>query len=218
MNRKEVQDVGLFFFGKMSASISHELKNVLAIINENAGLAEDLIAMAEKGRPLDVSRIKSLASKVKDQVKRGDEIVKTMNKFAHSADMPKASIIPTEFLDLVAALSRRLAAIKGFELEVFCDKGLREVVTNPFFLENLLWSFIEHAIADTGEEKKLTLFAEESDGKLRLGLRRSRFQPGSLGKAFPGERELDLAEVIGGEIGIDPEKGELFFLLSKASE
>ena len=43
MNRNRVQDGGLFFFGKMSASISHELKNVLAIINENAGLAEDLM-------------------------------------------------------------------------------------------------------------------------------------------------------------------------------
>ena len=32
---------GLQFFGKMSASISHEIKNVLAIINENTGLIED---------------------------------------------------------------------------------------------------------------------------------------------------------------------------------
>ena len=32
---------GFQFFGKMSASISHEIKNALAIINENAGLLED---------------------------------------------------------------------------------------------------------------------------------------------------------------------------------
>ena len=33
---------GIQFFGKMAASISHEIKNVLAIINENAGLLEDI--------------------------------------------------------------------------------------------------------------------------------------------------------------------------------
>ena len=39
---------GLQFFGKVSASISHELKNVLAIINENAGLLEDPRAMLNR--------------------------------------------------------------------------------------------------------------------------------------------------------------------------
>jgi hypothetical protein len=33
---------GLQFFGKISASVSHEIKNVLAVIGENAGLLEDL--------------------------------------------------------------------------------------------------------------------------------------------------------------------------------
>jgi len=54
----------LKFFGKMTASISHELKNVLAIINENAGLLEDLCAMAEKGRPVDPVRIKPCPEKL----------------------------------------------------------------------------------------------------------------------------------------------------------
>ncbi len=217
MTRNVVESVGLVFFGKMSASISHELKNVLAIINENAGLTEDLIALAGKGRTLDVSRIKSLAAKVKDQVKRGDDIVKTMNKFAHSVDREKASIIPIEFLDLVAALSRRLASTKGFELDVFCDKGLPEVITSPFPLENLLWLFIERAISGAGGGRKLVLFAEESGGKVRLGLRRSPSQLGIADQGFPDEREQCLAEAVGGEIGIDSEKGEIFFLLSKAS-
>ena len=42
---------GLQFFGKVSASIAHEIKNVLAIINENAGLLEDLTFAARKERP-----------------------------------------------------------------------------------------------------------------------------------------------------------------------
>ena len=37
----EEMGTGLQFFGKMTASISHEIKNVMAIINESAGLLDD---------------------------------------------------------------------------------------------------------------------------------------------------------------------------------
>jgi len=43
------KDDSLRFFGKIVASISHEIKNVMAIINEKAGLIKDLTLMAEKG-------------------------------------------------------------------------------------------------------------------------------------------------------------------------
>jgi hypothetical protein len=41
----------LAFFGKVNASISHELKNVMAIISETAGLLGDLSEMARGGHP-----------------------------------------------------------------------------------------------------------------------------------------------------------------------
>jgi len=51
-------ETGLQFFGKMTASISHEIKNVLAIINENAGLLEDLALMADGGAEIEPQRLK----------------------------------------------------------------------------------------------------------------------------------------------------------------
>ena len=77
---------GLQFFGQISASISHELKNVLGIINENAGLLEDLTFMADRGVPLDPVRLKAMAESVKKQVGRANAIIGNMNRFAHSAD------------------------------------------------------------------------------------------------------------------------------------
>ncbi len=54
-----IAETGLQFFGEMSASISHEIKNVLAIVNENAGLLEDLTLMADRGKPIDPARLKT---------------------------------------------------------------------------------------------------------------------------------------------------------------
>ena len=83
---------GVRFFGEMSASISHEIKNVLAIVNENAGLLQDMVMMIEKGMPLSPERLSGLARSIVRQVKRGDRIVKDMNRFAHSADHPAETV------------------------------------------------------------------------------------------------------------------------------
>jgi hypothetical protein len=48
-----IAETGLQFYGKITASVSHEIKNVLAIINENAGLLEDFTFMADRGKPID---------------------------------------------------------------------------------------------------------------------------------------------------------------------
>ena len=112
------EETALRFFGKMSASISHEIKNVLAIINENAGLLEDYNLMAEKGIPLNPERLKTLAETVMTQIKRADVIVKNMNKFAHSVDDAKKTVDVREVLELVRALSSRFAAMRGVVLDL----------------------------------------------------------------------------------------------------
>ena len=62
-------EIGLQFFGKMTASISHEIKNVLAIINENAGLLEDLALLAGRGAAIDPQRLTNMSQAVMKQVK-----------------------------------------------------------------------------------------------------------------------------------------------------
>ena len=74
-NDRSSEYEGLKFFGKINASISHEIRNTLAVINENAGLIKDLILMSEKGHPLDVGRIAGRVEKVLEQVKRTDGII-----------------------------------------------------------------------------------------------------------------------------------------------
>ena len=108
---------GLQFFGKMSASISHEIKNVLAIINENAGLLEDFTLMAETGGPIEMERFKTVAGKIKNQVGRADGIVKNLSRFAHSADDFTEEIDLNEVLGFVVSLSSRLADMQGIALE-----------------------------------------------------------------------------------------------------
>jgi signal transduction histidine kinase len=205
---------GLAFFGKMSASISHEIKNVLAIINENAGLTEDLVALSERGRPLDPVRIKALAGKVRDQVKRGDDIVKNMNLFAHSVDRQQCEVAPFDLLNLSAALSRRLALIKGFDIELDCKKDIPPINTSPFLLYNLLWLFIERAMAEGGGGK-LVMWAEESEGSLKMGVRRYPFARQAEAGSFPAEAERSLAKALGADLYMDASGGDMHLCIRR---
>ncbi len=45
MNNRDLSETA--FMGKITAAITHEMKNVLAIIKESAGLMEDLLSVAK---------------------------------------------------------------------------------------------------------------------------------------------------------------------------
>jgi signal transduction histidine kinase len=133
----------LKFFGRISASISHELKNSLSIVNENAGLLEDLARLTEKGRSLDVERVKTLSASIGRQVKRTDQIIRNMNKFAHSVDMEIKSIDIQEYLELIAAVSARLLAARNITLELISPPRRADVTTSPIFLLYLFWHLLD---------------------------------------------------------------------------
>ena len=148
---------GLHCFGSISASVSHELKNALAIINENAGLLEDLSFMAGKGLPLDPAKLKSIAANIGKQIQRADSIIRNMNRFAHSTDDTVKRIDLGETMALTVALSSRLAAMKCITLIFKPPTQTIYVTTHLFYLENLIWLYIKEILERTDTEKEITL-------------------------------------------------------------
>ncbi len=196
-------DTALKFFGNMTASISHEVKNVLAIINENAGLLGDLCVMAEKGHPIDPARIKTASQKIIKQVQRGDTIIKNLNKFAHSIDEPDCDVNINEILFLILGLSERTAVMRGVKLEI--DEKAEPVVvtTNPFLLETLVWFFLDYAMCAAGKEKTVCFNAEKKQDKAVIVFSKLKGLPGLQPDNFPGEREKALLATLSAEATID---------------
>jgi C4-dicarboxylate-specific signal transduction histidine kinase len=208
-NWEVLGEAGLRFFGKMSASISHEIKNALAIINESAGLLEDLSLRAEKGIPVDPERLKKQSSTIVKQVRRMDSIIQNMNRFAHSIDEPLKTIDLAETVTLVTNLSIRLAAMRGLALAYQVPSAPVMIRTSPFFLENLLWLCLDFAMKAAGAGKTINLFIEKVEGKGRV-----RFTPLDRisdipGQEFSGEPVKGLLAALQAELNIDDGKHEL---------
>lgn len=153
---EDIAQTGLGFFGKITASISHELKNRMAVINEEAGLLEDLVSMAERGASTDLERLKRVSSAVKQQVAMGDRVLQNMNRFAHSVDHSHCTVEIGSLLDMIAALAARQAGLKGVPLEVV-PTAPAVLTTAPFMLMNLIWLCIESflSVSDPGGAIKL---------------------------------------------------------------
>ncbi len=206
---------GLQFFGKMSASISHDIKNVLAVINENAGLLEDLCLMAEKGRPIDPARLKRLAGDIQEQIRRGDRIVTGMNRLAHSPDEASAEVDLAELLELLTALAVRLAAARGVQVLVNRPAAAVRITTSPFLLLNLLWLCLDDAMAAAGPGRGIDLAAEAAADGARIrfcGLERLKDDPAASPSAGPQEA---LCRILGAQLSLDPGSKEMILILAK---
>jgi len=207
----EQSESGLQFFGKMTASISHEIKNVMAIVNESAGLLEDYTIMAEKGMPIDPGRLKTVSQRVATQIQRADLIIKNLNRLAHSVDEFEKSVGIIETLELAVGLAGRFADMKGVKLNFQPPSDFPTVITSPFHLLNLIWQILDFAMDATGTEKAVGLTFETNPRSVDI-----RFNGiGSATYPPPAAKAAALLRVLGAKIHHDMEKGEIILILPK---
>jgi C4-dicarboxylate-specific signal transduction histidine kinase len=154
----------------MTASISHEIKNALAIINENGGLLGDLALLMEKGRPLEPERLKTLSGNIRRQVQRADDIIRRLNRFAHSAHEPAVTTDIREILDFTVALAARLATMKGVTMAVAPGPPV-QLEVSPFLLENLLWLCLKHLFVVTEGSQTVEFATAAADANVLVSLR-----------------------------------------------
>lgn len=209
---------GLRFFGLISASLSHEIKNALAVISESAGLAEDLLLMAEKGAPMDVPRFMKSIQKIQAHVMRTDGIVKNMNTFAHSMDEPVRRADVGEILALTAALTRRLMDMQGITLRLDEPAEPAALVTAPFYLKSLLWLLLEFAMEHRGGEDTLNLSAEKEEKRIRIRLSGLEGLKSSPSLRIPEDKVQPLLDRLNAKLQWQAEKGVLVLALADLPE
>ena len=218
---KEIDLTGitdLQFFGKISASISHEIKNVLAIINENAGLLEDLTMMADRGTPLDPARLKTMAETVQQQIRRADGIVKNMNRFAHSVDQTITTVDLAQTIELLIAITARFAAMKGVQVDLHLPETPVSIQTDPFHLMNLLWLCLDFSMSVSGDDKRLELVANETEDGACILFGKLDGLTESLPDSFPSDRVKTLLETLEADMKTDLEHGKIKIRIGRQLE
>ena len=163
-----LREKGFGFFGAMTASLSHEINNVYAIINELSGLLGDFCYAAEQGSPLDVERLKGTSQRIGAQVERGQEYVKRLNRFAHTVDDGQATVVLNETVDAIATLCRRLAKLRRVEIEVQLPEESPTLQGSAFDLQHIVFRCIDIVMDASAEGDVIGIGVEPNGDGVRL--------------------------------------------------
>ncbi|NCC76946.1 MAG: HAMP domain-containing histidine kinase [Clostridia bacterium] len=188
-------------FGKISAAVSHDLKNVLAIVNENAGLLDDLALRASKGGEIPPDRLGTATARIIKQVKRGDTVLKNLNRFAHSTDVPVGQVNVAEMVQLVVDLAGRQVAMK--ELTVTVAPSEAVVTTCVVYLESLVYLLLRRIIETLPRRESVEIGLDSQGQMVEICLA----NPGGLAllpeAGFPDGQEQALMQWLGVEIKVE---------------
>lgn len=204
---KETENIcagGLTFFGRTNRFISHELKNILAIISETLGLIDELLELAGTGRELKPGKLRSLSRSVIEEVERANEIIKNMNTFGHSVDELFGEVDLRQTISLMIRLLRLDPSSRKTEIH-FQESDIYMVYGSPFFLGNLIYQLLNYSVAQAAPESVIKITISPGDSGIRITL------AGLAGKnrsALPGGT-ASLAQALSAGLAFDDRAGTI---------
>lgn len=134
------------FLGKVTASVSHELQNVLAIIKETSGLMEDIVSLHQGAVPPELAeKLSTCISSVMKQIDRGVGITSNLNGFAHTTDSLSESVDLLEVIERVVFLTKRLFLNEGLEVKIADSDPSISILTEPVLFQALVYKSIRYS-------------------------------------------------------------------------
>jgi C4-dicarboxylate-specific signal transduction histidine kinase len=191
---------GVAFFGAIGASLSHELNNVFATINELAGLLQDLAEAGERREPPSPARLKHLAARITAQVERGQQLSKQRNRLAHCVDSRWSQIDAGGVAEETVALCGRFARLRKVSLKCSVPESPVTVHSDPFQLRHALWRCLEVALCSTQAGGSVHLEVSATADEVRLRVSGSSAAQAESEVAEKANQLALLVEALGGRL------------------
>jgi len=190
-NNRSLHEMELAFFGTITASVSHELNNVLSIINEYSGLLDDLVAADKKGIPLESEKINKIAQNIVDQIKREQNIIKLLNRFAHRVDSPVVQFNLNDLANDIVRLSRRFALLKKVALEITLPQESINMTNNPFGVQHAIFSCLNLALDFSNPNDTISTIFDKEQSQVIISVTSRPFE-----KNEQSEKKLEIISLI----------------------
>lgn len=207
--QNDVSVLCLEAFSKISATVTHEIKNTLSIINENAGYMSDLALLAGDDSGVPSQKVVDAAASIEKQVARSNRIVKNLNRFAHSGDTPISKANLSELLQLMIDLTSRQAASAAITVnlrcpgDIFVTTGLLQLETLIFYI---LQSFYDVAAAGSSLDIDVQLVGDDVEI-----CHRGELQNHGFDSTLSWDKGLKLADYLGGNLSTNDTSVSLTF-------
>jgi signal transduction histidine kinase len=159
-----LKDQEIAYMGRVTAGMTHEFKNVLAIIRESSGLLEDLLTIGQARSFPQREKFLKVLGTIQEQVQRGVDLATHLNRFAHSMDEPWAAVELNEVLGHTLHLLERFARIKKVQLRLVRDSEELIVNTDPFRVRMAVSLCIDSLLETSGEGGEIVIRPRWEEG------------------------------------------------------
>lgn len=158
------------FFGRMTADLTHEIKNILAIIQESAGLMEDITAISPPAEKRFQEKFNNALRAIRAQLQRGMELTTLFNRFAHIPDSSRAEIDLVDAVRNMHDLAGRFARMKCVELAaVNIGADPVRLEANPVGVYLAIFSGIDCCLSVLPAQTSIALVPAHRNGKPAVG-------------------------------------------------
>ena len=140
------------FIARMTASTTHELRNVLAVVKESAGLVEDLTLAFQQRGPVNPDKMLHATRRIDAQVTRAADLLTSLNRLAHGLDHPEEQLDLEQHARHVAFLCQRFTRLRRLRLELEADGAHRTVRANALRVLMVLTAAVDCCVELLPEE------------------------------------------------------------------
>ncbi|NNM05038.1 MAG: HAMP domain-containing histidine kinase, partial [Gemmatimonadetes bacterium] len=152
------------FLAAMTASATHEVRNVLAIIKESAGLVDDLVEVQGAAGRLDPEKVRKALERIGLQVRRGADLLTHLNRLAHTLDQDLSTVELNQEVQQLVFLNQRFARQKGQQVLFEGSQDEQQLQVNALHLHMLLSAATRCCLDELPEGCKVSVGVLEEGG------------------------------------------------------
>jgi hypothetical protein len=190
---------------------------VLAIIKESAGLVEDLVQVYAARGSLDQEKVQRALERIELQVKRGADLLTTLNRLAHTLDQDLSTVELVQEVEQLVRLSQRFARQKDQQVEA--EGGVEEhrLVVNALRLHMALHEALMCCLEELPHGSTVTVGVHEEGGNAVAEFRSKEggIAPGSPAEAGGWTKLESLSDALDARVERRPEGYGIRILLPK---
>jgi hypothetical protein len=168
LSENHIREQAFLYFSRVLSGQCHEMANALNIARELCGLHEDILPRAREGHADAVERLGSLAHRMQTQIDRCHAIVRTLSRFAHSADEVRLPCDVREIIERALFFAARQVRLRQAELQAIVPAGdVQLVECNPFLLQQAIHAGTELLLEGIERSRRITVcLTPDADGEV----------------------------------------------------
>jgi signal transduction histidine kinase len=131
--------------GRLAAGVAHEINNPLAIINEKAGLLQDLMELGDEFPRRE--KVSGLVSSIIASVERASRVTHRLLGFSRHVDVRCETIDLAALIHEVLGFLEREAAYRGVEMTITRGADLPAIDSDRGQLQQVFLNIVNNALA-----------------------------------------------------------------------